>query len=164
MEIYQRRQLNLAMILTFGVCLIVFNIYGDTKNIHDVTLYFVPDIGLCMGNIYMSFYLDTDKPKIRDFFLFSHIITIIIQMGYYINIMSALFYTFLLMDKTLIMSPIFDSTFFNSLWRQYPDIMKFKVAATLHAVTFKLYFDDLRKTHASSTWKKMVPTEKTKTT
>ena len=129
------------MIIAFISCLIVFNVAFTTQYTKSVTLYFIPDIGLCLGNILMSCYLIYHARYLENF-LHSCLIKALILLGFYINLISALFYAFLPIDRLWLHLPLFD--FAAGLWTEYPDILKFKVAATLHAVTFKVYADYLR--------------------
>ena len=98
-------------------------------------------MGQCLGNILMSCYLIYHIRHLENF-LHSRLIKALILLGFYINLISALFYVFLPIDRLWLHLPVLD--FADGLWREYSDIMKFKVAATLHAVTFKVYADYLR--------------------
>lgn len=147
------------MITAFTSCLIIFNITGKTKNTAEVTLYFIPDVGLCLVNTFMTLNLlvrhkgeeagvNMQSLRIK---LFLRITAIIVCIGFYVNIASAIFYILLALEKTFIRSMILeDSSLIDYLWRRFADIMKFKVVATLHAITFKLYFDLIRREHHSN--------------
>ena len=121
---------NLTMIVAFIACLIVFNVALTTPYTHLVTLYFIPDMGLCAGNIFMSAYL-IRHIHLLDNFLTSKLVSFLISFGFYFNIGSAIFYALLFIDKQWGLSlPLMDIEMMDTLWRQFPDIMKFKVAAT----------------------------------
>lgn len=147
---YYHRNWNIAMIAAFISCLTIFNMIGQTKDTAEVTLYFIPDAGLCLGNSFMTFH-QLHNVKIKSI-LFSRMTAIIIYIGFYINIASAVFYILLALEKSTFQSNILENSSLinNYLWPRFADIMKFKVVATLHAITFKIYFDDLRKEYHSA--------------
>ena len=145
MEHYYRF-LNIAMIIAFISCLVIFNMVSRTKNTAEVTLYYIPDLGLCLVNCFMTFNLRHDG-TMQPIFFGSKVTAMIISIGFYINLASAVFYILLaLSGKNLIRSAMFEKFCLinNYLWLRFADIMKFKVAATFHAITFKLYFDYLK--------------------
>ena len=102
-------------------------------------------MGLCLGNILMSCYLIYHARYLENF-LHSCLIKTLILLGLCINLTSALFYLFLPIDRLWLHLPLLN--FADDLWKEYSDIMKFKVAATLHAITFKIYADYLRDKHS----------------
>ena len=100
---------------------------------------------LCAGNILMSCYLIYHARYLENF-LHSCLIKAIILLGLYINLVSALFYLFLPIDRLWLRLPLMNIA--DDLWKEYADIMKFKMAATFHSVTFKVYADYLRDKHS----------------
>ena len=110
---------------------------------------------LCFGNLLMTSFLFSRKVYLENY-LMSGIIKFLIALGFYINLLSAFFYLFLFLDKSWIHSGFFDNPITDKLWLEFHDILKFKVPATLHAITYKLYADFLRekvKEHMNSIMK-----------
>ena len=135
------RTLNILAISLFLASLIIFNIFLVTQFTSKVLIYFIPDMTLVLANLIMTFVL-INRENDLVFFLSNKVIKFLIALGYYINILSAFFYLFLFMDNKWIHSGALK--FFNNLWIEFNDIMKFKVTATLHALAFKYYADILR--------------------
>ncbi len=133
------RILNILAISLFIESLIFFSLVFTTNYTHQVLVYFIPDMSLVLGNLLMTFIL---KQASVSAFLNSGLIKFLIALGYYINIFSAIFYALMYLDETWVHSGAFDP--FQNLWVEFADIMKFKVTATLHALTFKWYADMLR--------------------
>ena len=94
---------------------------------------------LVLTNLVMTFIL---KHHSLSTFLNSKLFKFLIALGYYFNIFSAIFYILMFMDESWVHSGLFSP--FHTLWVEFDDIMKFKVTATLHALTFKWYADLLR--------------------
>ena len=65
----------------------------------------------------------------------------IINLCFYINIASAMFYLILYLTKSK--STDDELKMFDGVWHEFSDIMKFKVAATIHAIAFKFYVDSI---------------------
>ena len=103
---------NLSMIIAFIACLIVLNVAITTAYTHKVTLYFIPDMGLCLSNIIMSSYL-IRHIHLLDNFLYSRVVTFLISFGFYFNIASAFFYALIFIDKQWFTLPLFDTDLTN---------------------------------------------------
>ena len=133
---------NLITIILYLSSLLLFAFYLATPQTHKVMTYFIPDTLLCLMNITMSCILyPRYLPALGRFF--NWFVILLINLGFYINILSAINYLVLYLIKTYDLVPSF--SYQDNMWVEFNDIMKFKVTATLHALTFKLYADCLRK-------------------
>ena len=135
---------NIIAIVLFVMSIIIFNIAWVTDQTREVLLYFIPDMLLTLENIYITLIMPTFASKeFGKLFLSFWLVKLSINLGYYINIASAVFYILLPLDMSLLHTGLMDP--FEKLWGQYSDIMKFKAAATIHALTLKWHADLLQK-------------------
>ena len=135
------RHLNIATMFLFVGSLLFFSIFKTTNNTARVLTYFVPDMSLTVLNVYITFWLANETAQQITSFLDFFLVKAMIDLGYYINIASAFFYAALYVEHTWLHTGLLSA--FDNLWVQFWDIMKFKVPATLHALTLKWYSDEL---------------------
>ena len=135
------RGLNIATMSLFVGSLLFFSIFKTTNHTARVLTYFVPDMSLTALNAYITFWLANESATQIAGFLNLFVIKAMIDLGYYINIASAIFYAVLFIEHTLLHTGLMSA--FDNLWMEFWDLMKFKIPATLHALTLKWYSDEL---------------------
>ena len=134
-------QANIASIIAFQGSLLLFGLFWTTPDTHKVMTYFIPDLTLSILNMYITFWLSKKSSAEIESFLQSLIVRLSINLGYYINLASAVFYAALFVENTYLHTGLMSA--FDKLWLEFDDIMKFKIPATVHAITLKLYSDEL---------------------
>ena len=101
--------LNVSSIGLFVASLIFFNICFATSQTREVLIYFIPDMGLTVLNAWVTFIVSkyTDTNKILSF-LENVFVKWSINLGYYINVVSAIFYLYMLLDEKLLHTGLMD--------------------------------------------------------
>eukprot|EP00347_Sterkiella_histriomuscorum_P003939 403362355 len=145
------RNLNIACILWFFMTL-VMGIISPSHDTNQVLTYFIPDSLLALANIYMTIVIYDNIERLQKYFTKLNIF--FINAGFYINIASAIWYICLYFymrqhnldqndaDKNVAS----EGSFIEKSIRQFHEIMRFKISATFHAISYKLYSDYLQNT------------------
>jgi hypothetical protein len=130
----------------YSISLLYFGFINTTPKINEILPLFIPDTIVALLNIYFT--IATYKKVSHAKWILRYFKMAIINLCFYINVLSACFYIWLYIYKWWNSSEN-ESEFSKSLnepyWSHFTEIMYLKVPATFHAIAFKLYADRVQK-------------------
>ncbi|CDW87909.1 UNKNOWN [Stylonychia lemnae] len=113
---------------------------------YKILTYFIPDLLLCLMNMIVTFYFYPNLKETNKYL--SSPKMLIVNAGFYINILTTIYYIILYWYMTERGITGEDCTpeesFLCTNWRQTPEIWKYKLPANCNALFFKLYADYIK--------------------